>query len=182
MPPDQPRSTTIDNTSGIPDPFLFVDRAGVIRLWNPGAERLFGYSAKAAVGRTLDLIVPEPVRTAHWEGFSRAVRHGRFTKDKVSLTILSKDGRSIELIAAFIRSAAGEVQGIAAIGRDVTEQLAHGKAQQERIASLERQVERLTEALALPGEGDQPPNGAGTARLSSLGEALDASGREATTD
>lgn len=63
------------------------------------------------------------MRTAQWEGFSRAVRHGRFTKDKVSRTILSKGDRRVELIAAFIRSAAGEVQGIAAIGRDVTEHL-----------------------------------------------------------
>lgn len=139
--------------AGIPDPVLFVDRAGVIRLWSSGAERLFGYSAREAVGRTLDLIVPESMRAAHWEGFSRAVRQRRFSKDRVSLTILAKDGRSAELVAAIIWDPAGEVQGIAAIGRDVTERLAHEKAQQERIASLERRIAALTEASAKPLSG-----------------------------
>ena len=107
-----------------PDAIIFADCAGVIRLWNQGAVALFGYSAVEAVGHTLDLIVPEPSRTAHWAGFSRAVQQGRFTKDDVLLTshALTKAGKTIavELSAAIIRSPCGQVQGIMAIGRDVT--------------------------------------------------------------
>ena len=41
---------------------VFTDREGVIRFWNPGAERLFGFAAEEAVGRPVDIIIPEPQR------------------------------------------------------------------------------------------------------------------------
>jgi PAS domain S-box-containing protein len=144
-----------------PDAIIFADCAGVIRLWNQGAETLFGHSAAEAVGHTLDLIVPEPYRPAHWAGFARAVQQGRFAKDDMLLTshALTKDGRiiAVELSAAIIWSPAGQVRGIMAIGRDVTERRAREQAQQERLASLERQVAVLTEALAHVGEGGREP-------------------------
>jgi PAS domain S-box-containing protein len=46
-----------------------TDRDGVIRLWNPGAERIFGYPSADAIGQSLDLIIPERLRQRHWEGF-----------------------------------------------------------------------------------------------------------------
>jgi PAS domain S-box-containing protein len=142
-----------------PDAILFVDCTGVIRLWNWRAETLFGYSAEEAVGHTLDLIVPEPMRAAHWAGFSRAVQQGHFTKDTVLQTswALTKDGRriAVELSAAIIRSTSGQVQGIMAIGRDVTERRAHERAQQERLARLERQVTALTQGSARGGDGSK---------------------------
>lgn len=133
-----------------PDAIIFADCTGEIRLWNRGAETLFGYDAGEAVGHTLDLIVPEPSRTAHWAGFSRAVQRGHFAKDDVLLTsrALTKDGRVIvvELSAAIIRSPAGEVAGIMAIGRDITARRAREQADREHIARLERQVAALTAA------------------------------------
>ena len=149
-----------------PDAIIFADCAGVIRLWNQGAEALFGYSTAEAVGYTLDLIVPEPSRTAHWAGFSRAVQQGRFAKDDVLLAsrALTKDGRiiAVELSAAIIWSPSGQVRGIMAIGRNVTERRAREQAQHERIASLERQVAALTEGIARVGEGGNAPCGRGT--------------------
>ena len=68
-----PQHTGRHQTAHTPDAIIFADRTGVIRLWNRGAETLFGYNSGEAVGHTLDLIVPEPYRTAHWDGFSRAV-------------------------------------------------------------------------------------------------------------
>jgi PAS domain S-box-containing protein len=142
-----------------PDAVLFVDCTGVIRLWNCSAETLFGYSAAEAVGHTLDLIVPEPMRAAHWVGFYRAVQQGHFTKDTVLQTsrALTKDGRliAVELSAAIIRSTSGQVRGITAIGPDVTERRAHEQAQQERLASLERQVTALTHESAKVSDGSK---------------------------
>ena len=132
-----------------PDAIIFADGAGVIRLWNQEAEALFGHSAAEAVGQTLDLIVPESLRAAHWVGFRRAVQQGRFTNDTVLQTsrVVTKDGRTIavEFSAAIIWGTAGDVRGILAIGRDVTARRAHEQAQRERIASLERQVAALTQ-------------------------------------
>jgi len=64
-----------------PDAIIFADREGLIRLWNRGAEVLFGFPAAEVVGSSLDVIIPERFREAHWAGFRRAiaaghVRHG----------------------------------------------------------------------------------------------------------
>jgi len=40
------------------DAVVAADRSGIIRLWNPGAERIFGHRAGEAVGQSLDLIIP----------------------------------------------------------------------------------------------------------------------------
>ncbi len=45
---------------------------GTIRLWNPGAEFLFGYTDVEAIDQSLNLIIPENLRQAHWDGFHRA--------------------------------------------------------------------------------------------------------------
>jgi PAS domain S-box-containing protein len=57
-------------------PVLIADTAGVIVFWNDQAERAFGHPASAAIGQTLDLIVPAEFREAHWRGFQAAMRSG----------------------------------------------------------------------------------------------------------
>jgi PAS domain S-box-containing protein len=59
------------------DAVMATDDQGIIRLWNPGAERIFGYFAGEALGRSLDLIIPERLRTRHWQGFHEVVRTGK---------------------------------------------------------------------------------------------------------
>jgi PAS domain S-box-containing protein len=93
-------------------------------LWNPSAETLFGYTAEEAVGNTLDLIVPEPFRDAHWAGFHCAIERRGFAKDESLLTsrATTKDGRTIyvELSAAIVCNDTEQPIGIIALGRDVT--------------------------------------------------------------
>ena len=55
----------------------FADRGGAIRVWNRGAETMFGHVAAEAIGRNHDMIIPEHVRAAHWEAFHRAMAAGR---------------------------------------------------------------------------------------------------------
>jgi PAS domain S-box-containing protein len=55
------------------DAIIFADGEGIIRLWNAGAETLFGYSAAEALGHSLDLIIPAPLRARHWEGYQRVM-------------------------------------------------------------------------------------------------------------
>ncbi len=47
------------------------NRDGQIVLWNSGAERVFGFSEAEALGQSLDIIIPEPFRARHWEGYDR---------------------------------------------------------------------------------------------------------------
>jgi PAS domain S-box-containing protein len=59
------------------DVIISADTQGVIRFWNPGAERMFGYSSTEAIGRSLNLIVPEALRKRHWEGNEQVMRTGQ---------------------------------------------------------------------------------------------------------
>ena len=56
---------------------VFADRDGVIRLWNAAAEALFGVPAAQAIGSSLDIIIPERFRAAHWKGYHAAIANGQ---------------------------------------------------------------------------------------------------------
>jgi PAS domain-containing protein len=58
------------------DAIIAADKEGIIRFWNPGAERIFGYASAAAVGRSLDIIIPERLRKRHWDGYYRVIKSG----------------------------------------------------------------------------------------------------------
>lgn len=55
---------------------VIADPEGVIRYWSAAAEAAFGHAVEAAIGRTLDLIVPAEYREAHWNGYRRAMASG----------------------------------------------------------------------------------------------------------
>jgi len=107
-----------------PDAVVFADRDGLIRVWNRAAEAVFGYTAGEVIGKSLDLIIPERLRAAHWEGFRRAIESGRTKHSGKAMTTRSmhKDGGKLYLDVSFglVRDAAGEVVGALAIGRPST--------------------------------------------------------------
>ena len=77
------------------DAILATDRSGVIEFWNPGAERIFGFSAGQAVGRSLDIIIPENLRARHWRGWAHAIETGqsRYSAGELlSVPALTADG------------------------------------------------------------------------------------------
>jgi PAS domain S-box-containing protein len=108
-----------------PDAIVYADRQGVIRFWNGAAERIFGRAAADAVGLSLDIIIPERLRTAHWNGFRSAVGTGRTKYDGQSLTTraVHSDGRKlyVELSFSLLRDDRGTVCGVVATARDCTE-------------------------------------------------------------
>src|SRR5215210_9122463 len=59
------------------DAIVAADREGIIRVWNAGAVRIFGYGPDEALGVSLDLIIPEHLRAAHWAGWRAVVSTGR---------------------------------------------------------------------------------------------------------
>jgi PAS domain S-box-containing protein len=119
-----------------PDAIIFADRGNVIRLWNLGAERIFGYTTAEALGQSLDLIIPERWRTRHWEAYRRVMSTGvtRYGQGELlAVPAQHKDGRriSIEFSILLPRTAAGEIVGAAAIVRDVTARWEREKALRE---------------------------------------------------
>ena len=86
-----------------PDAVIFADREGVIRIWNARAEALFGHAAAEATGSSLDLIIPEHLRPAHWRGYHQAIAAGRTRLgDRPMLTRAThKDGSKLYVELAF---------------------------------------------------------------------------------
>lgn len=130
---------------GSGDAVVFADRDGVIRLWNHGAEGLFGYSGTEAIGRTLDLIIPEKLQRRHWDGYRRVMETGvtRYGRDILAVPAVHKDGSrlSIEFTVALVRDGQGRLIGVAAILRDVTARFEEERRLRARLGALEGRVQ-----------------------------------------
>ena len=99
-----------------------------------------------ALGRSLDLIIPERLRARHWAGYAETMRSGKTrygNGDLLAVPALRKDGVqiSIEFTILPFRDASGRIAGIAAIMRDVTKRFDEMRARaEEAIAGFEKAV------------------------------------------
>jgi PAS domain S-box-containing protein len=111
-----------------PDAVIYADGQGVIRFWNAGAERIFGFSESEATGKSLDIIIPEDLRERHWSGFRETIRTGKThfgAGNTLAVRALRKNGRvvSVEFSIVPFRNEDGKILGIAVILRDVRERV-----------------------------------------------------------
>ncbi len=132
-----------------PEAIVACDPNGIIALWNGGAERIFGYPAAEALGRSLDLIIPEKQRSRHWAGYDKTMATGetKYGDTLLKVPAAHRDGRrlSIEFSVALLRDAQGKVAGIAAVIRDSTESWAADRELRAALAVAERRLRELTE-------------------------------------
>jgi PAS domain S-box-containing protein len=123
------------------DAVIGADTDGAIVLWNPAAERIFGFTAEEALGGSLDLIIPERFRNRHWEGYQQVMRTGRtkYGTDVLRVPALHKDKQtlSIAFTVALLYSRKNEIQTIVAIVRDETARWQEDRALRQRVAQLE---------------------------------------------
>jgi PAS domain S-box-containing protein len=123
------------------DGVVIIDREGVIRYWNKGAERIFGHPASAMNGSSLDVIIPERLRQRHGEGFRSAMARGS-TKygenDLLAVPAIAADGRtvSIEFSVVLLVNGSGNVHHVGAIIRDVTARRAAEQDTRRRLGAL----------------------------------------------
>ena len=114
------------------DAVVVADKDEYIRVWNRGAEILFGFSAQEAIGARLDLIVPERFWPSHDKGFRRAIAAGQLKTEGRILTTRANHKYGCRLYVDFsfslLRSAGGELLGVIAVGRDVTAKHLEGVA------------------------------------------------------
>lgn len=103
------------------DAIIACTLEGVIRSWNVGAERIYGYTAEEAVGRSLHMLLP-PDRLDEFPQTLTAVKRGSSLADYETIR-LRKDGRkiSVSLTESPIRGDAGKITGLSSIARDTTE-------------------------------------------------------------
>ena len=123
------------------DAIVATGQDGVIRFWNPGAERIFGYSREEAVGRSLDLIIPERLRQRHWDGFAKVMQTGQSRygeSDLLAVPALRKDGTtiSVQFTIAMLQES-GQLVGMAAVIRDVTKQFQETRELKRALSALQ---------------------------------------------
>jgi PAS domain S-box-containing protein len=127
-----------------PDGIIYADRDGAIRVWNRGAEVIFGHSAAEAIGKSLDIIIPERLQRAHWDGFRAAVDSGQTKYSNRVLTTRSvhKDGSKlyVDLSFGLVKDDTGAVAGVLAIARDGTARYVSDAALKARLVELEQQT------------------------------------------
>ncbi len=139
------------------DAFLSIDERGTIIAWNPAAERLFGWSAQQAIGRSVSVtLVPERLRAEHERGLSAflAGARGDFLGHPVELPARRRDGSELVVEASIsaLRTEAG--WSFDAWARDVTArrraELEADEARSQFFATVAHEL--ATPATALLGQ------------------------------
>ncbi|MBA3531016.1 MAG: PAS domain S-box protein, partial [Ardenticatenales bacterium] len=118
---------------------IVINSAGLVHLWNPGAERIFGYPAAQRLGQPLTGLMPERYRAAHQAGLDR-LRQGdtpHLMGQTLTLHGLRRDGSEFPLELSIGRWQAGEVVFYSGILRDITQRQATERALQEQTAFVE---------------------------------------------
>lgn len=152
------RFRSVTQTAG--DAIISIDRRGTVVLWNPGAERIFGYTDEEMVGQSLSLLIPEHQREAHQEALVRAPETGEsgLAEKIIDLVGVRKDGSEFPLELSVASWKAGGEIYFTGIIRDITdrkqaeEEIRTAKDQleirvAERTAELRSLAERLQEEL-----------------------------------
>jgi len=136
-----PRQFAERLVSGMAEAIVYSDAEGVIRFWNAGATRIFGFAEAEALGRSLDIIIPERLQARHWEGFRATMQTGqsRYGEgEMLSVPAIRKDGGqiSVEFTIVPFTGDSGQMIGIAAIMRDATARFEEMRTLRRQLASL----------------------------------------------
>ena len=128
------------------DAVVVADPESVIVFWNPVATRLFGWSALEAVGRSLDLIIPERLRARHWDGYRRVMEtgHTEYGTKLLEVPALHRDGHTLSLaFTVTLLKQPGEARpyDIVAVLRDDTQRRRELKEARDGLASVRTATE-----------------------------------------
>ena len=108
-----------------PDAIIVADRQGLIQIWNQAAADLFGFRPDEAIGRSLDIIIPDHLRQAHWKGFQQALASGvtKYGREALKTRATHKTGQKVYVNLAFsvLKNRDGHVLGAMATAREFTE-------------------------------------------------------------
>jgi PAS domain S-box-containing protein len=116
---------------------------GIISSWNKSAERLFGYTAEEAIGKSITMLIPSERRDEEPAILDRIRRGERI--DHYETVRQRKDGRliNISLTVSPVRNAQGKIIGASKIARDITER----KRNDDYLATLAREAEHRTKNI-----------------------------------
>ncbi len=126
------------------DAVVVCDGQGRVTVWNPAAERIFGFTEAEALGQRMDMIVPERLRKRHWDGYDKSMETGktRYAHDVLRVPAVDKAGRtlSIAFTVFMLYGDDGKVTACGSVIRDETERFTEDRALRKRLMELEAQV------------------------------------------
>jgi len=126
------------------DAVMVADASGAITLWNPASERMFGYTEAEALGKSLDIIIPQRQQQRHWDGYHKTMETGktRYGNDVLRVPAVHKDGHtlSIAFTVALLMTPDNKVAGIAAVVRDESDRFAAERELRKRLMELESRL------------------------------------------
>lgn len=123
------------------DAVITMDAAGIIRGWNPQAERIFGWKAAEAVGRPLAAtIIPPAMRARHEEGMRRFLTTGEgpILNQRIEVVAIHRDGHEFPVELAIAPLRVGGTWIFSGFARDITDRK---NAEAELLKSLAREKE-----------------------------------------
>ena len=137
--------------TAISDAVMVCDASGLITLWNPACERMFGFSEGEALGQSLDMIIPQRQQQRHWDGYHQTMKTGvtKYGHDLLKVPAAHKDGRSLSIAftVSLLHAPDGSVSGIAAVVRDETARFKEERELRKRLNEAEtRRAEPPTPA------------------------------------
>jgi two-component system sensor kinase FixL len=151
-PSDQARFWLGTLTESADAGFVGTDPQGIIISWNPGAERLFGYTPREILGRPMGVLIPTEKQAEEATSLAR-IRAGE-TYVRLETERLRKDGRTtpVSLTMAPVLNDRGEAIGISVIARDLKKANFVDAELLRREAVLRSILDTVPEALIIIGE------------------------------
>ena len=146
---DQPQAVTdellAELVRHLADAVVIADPEGTISFWNEAATRVFGWPPDEAMGRSLDIIIPERLRDRHRAGFHRTMTTGRtsYSDRLLEVPALHRDGHtlSIAFTVTLLQHRDGDRPvAIAAVLRDDTQRWQERRRMRDEIAILRSQA------------------------------------------
>jgi PAS domain S-box-containing protein len=122
---------------------------GQITSWNPGAERIYGYSAAEMIGRSIEVIVPEDRRVELWSIYER-LRRGEHVPPFETVRV-TRAGRQIGIALTIspIMGVDGSVVGASSIGRDITQRQQVEAALRDREARFRAVIDTAADGIII---------------------------------
>ncbi len=149
--PARPTAAVSAVVESAADAIVSTDLAGIVRGWNAGAERLYGYAEEEALGQPITILAPP----ARGQRFGELVRGVMGCSRELGTEIVRwrKDGSRVEvwLTRVDVRDGAGRVVGMTEIGRDVTRRCREARRAARALRESER-VRREVVASMLQAE------------------------------
>ena len=140
-------TSTIDYqalVTGVGDGIMAANAQGLIILWNPACTRMFGFTEADALGKSLDLIIPQGQQKPHWDGYHKTMETGitKYGNDVLRVPAVHKDGHtlSIAFTVSMLHNPDGSVSAIVAVIRNESVKFAEERALRKRITELEMEL------------------------------------------